>query len=168
MNAPRVPEGFLEVGRIGKPHGVKGDVFVTLTSDVEERRRIGACFVVTSGSERRTLEIASIRPQADRFVVHFVGVDDRTGAEHLTNTFLYAEPVADDGALWVHQLVGSHVIDVDGRDWGRCVAVVENPAHHILELDDGMLVPVPFVESCDGTTTVIRPPEGLREALKPE
>ena len=168
MNAPRVPEGLLEVGRIGKPHGVKGDVFVSLTSDVIERRRVGSTFVVSSGNETRVLEIVSIREQADRYVVHFDGVDDRTAAEHLTNKFLYAEPVADASALWVHQLVGSRVVDVDGGDWGRCVAVVENPAHHILELDDGMLVPVPFVESCDGTTTVIRPPEGLREALKAE
>lgn len=163
-----MPEGLLEVGRIGKPHGVKGDVFVTLTSDVEQRRSVGSAFVVTVGTDTRALEIASIRAQGDRHVVHFVGVDDRTAAEHLTNKFLYAEPVADDSALWVHQLVGSRVVDVDGGDWGRCVAVVENPAHHILELDDGMLVPVPFVESCDGTTTVIRPPEGLREALKAE
>lgn len=163
-----MPEGLLEVGRIGKPHGVKGDVFVSLTSDVEQRRRVGSRFVVTVGNDTRMLEIASIRAQSDRHVVHFVGVDDRTAAEHLTNKFLYAEPVADDSALWVHQLVGSRVVDVDGGDWGRCVAVVENPAHHILELDDGMLVPVPFVESCDGTTTVIRPPEGLREALRAE
>ncbi len=163
-----MPEGLLEVGRIGKPHGVKGDVFVSLTSDVDERRRVGARFEVTSGDRTLTLEIASLRAQGDRYVVHFVGVDDRTGAEHLTNKFLYAAPVADDSALWVHQLVGSRVVDVDGGDWGRCVAVVENPAHLILELEDGMLVPVPFVESCDGDTTVIRPPQGLREALTAE
>ena len=168
MNAPGVPDGLLEVGRIGKPHGVRGDVFVTLTSDVDQRRRAGATFVVTVANQPRTLQVESVRPQGDRYVMHFAGVDDRTAAEHLTNKFLYAEPVTDESALWVHQLVGSRVVDVDGNDWGRCVSVVENPAHHILELDDGMLVPVPFVESCDGTTTVIRPPEGLREALRAE
>lgn len=163
-----MPDGLLEVGRIGKPHGVKGDVFVSFTSDVDQRREIGSTFVVATGAEHRTLEIGSIRAQADRHVVHFVGVDDRTSAEHLTNKFLFAEPIDNDSALWVHQLVGSRVVDVDGIDWGRCISVVDNPAHHILELEDGMLVPVPFVESCDGTTTVIRPPEGLREALKSE
>ena len=93
------------------------------------------------------------------------GVDDRNDAEKLTNKFLYAEPISDDDALWVHQLIGSTVVDVDGDTWGRCIGVLNNPAHDILEIEGGLLVPVPFVESCDGATTVIRPPAGLREAL---
>ena len=161
-----MPEGLLEVGRIGKPHGVKGDVFVSLTSDVEQRRRVGSRFVVTVGNDTRMLEIASIRAQSDRHVVHFVGVDDRTAAEHLTNKFLYAEPVVDESALWVHELIGARVVDDAGEEWGTCVAVLDNPAHQLLELEDGVLVPLPFVESCDGTVTRIRPPEGLREALR--
>lgn len=165
MSAPHPPEGLLEVGRIGKPHGVKGDLFISLTSDVEERHQPGASFVVVSGSEYRTLVISTVRPQQDRFVVHFDGVDDRDVAEKLTNKFLYAEPVADEAALWVHELIGSRVVDVDGELWGRCIGVLNNPAHEILEIEGGLLVPVPFVESCDGETTIIRPPAGLREAL---
>lgn len=156
------------MGRIGKPHGVKGDVFVSLTSDVEQRRRVGATFVVMVANEPRTLRVTTVRPQADRHVMHFEGVDDRNAAEHLTNKFLYAEPVVDESALWVHQLIGSRVVDDADEEWGVCTAVIDNPAHQLLELEDGVLVPLPFVESCDGTVTRIRPPQGLREALRPE
>lgn len=165
MNTQQPPDGLLEVGRIGKPHGVKGDVFISLTSDVEQRHSVGAEFVVIASGVEKRLVIETVRPQQDRFVVHFAGLNDRNDAEKLTNKFLYAEPVNDDDALWVHQLIGSTVVDADGTVWGTCTGVLNNPAHEILEIEGGLLVPVPFVESCDGTTTVIRPPEGLREAL---
>ncbi len=168
MTSPLPPEGLLEVGRIGKPHGVKGDVFVTFTSDVEQRRQVGARFIVITGKDHKELVTETIRAQADRFVVHFHDVADRTAAEALTNKFLYAEPLNEGDALWVHELIGSTVIDVDGDTWGTCVAVVSNPAHDIVELDNGLLIPIPFVESCDGDVTIIRPPAGLREALSGE
>lgn len=165
MSIQQPPDGLLEVGRIGKPHGVKGDVFISLTSDVPQRQSVGAEFVVITGGVEKRLVIESIRPQQDRFVVHFEGLNDRSDAEKLTNKFLFAAPIDDDEALWVHQLIGSLVVDVEGNTWGTCTGVLNNPAHEILEIEGGLLVPVPFVESCDGVTTVIRPPEGLREAL---
>ena len=168
MSTQQPPDGLLEVGRIGKPHGVKGDVFISLTSDVPQRHVVGAEFVVVAAGELRQLVIAAIRPQQDRFVAHFEGVDDRNEAEKLTNKFLFAVPIDDDDALWVHQLIGSQVVDVNGEPWGTCIGVLNNPAHDILEIEGGLLVPIPFVESCDGVTTVINPPAGLREALAGE
>ena len=67
----------------------------------------------------------------------------------------------DDSSLWVHQLIGSEVIEVSGTPRGRCIAVIANPAHDLLELADGSLVPVPFVVSCRDGVTTIDPPEGL-------
>lgn len=110
--------------------------------------------------------VATSRPQQDRFVVHFEGVDDRTGAEQLTNKVLYAEPLDDPDALWVHQLIGSSVVDTKGADWGTCKGVIDNPAHLILELSTGVLVPIPFVVSSKDGVTVIDPPEGLAELLE--
>lgn len=161
----QVPHGLLEVGRIGKPHGVRGDLFISLTSDVEERRAVGATFTVTEGGGTRNLTVVSIRPQQDRWVVHFEGIDDRNAAEKLVNKFLYAEPVSESDALWVHELIGSQVVDQQGSKWGTCTGVLHNPAHDLLEIDNELLVPLPFVISCDGTTTVIHPPEGFREVL---
>jgi 16S rRNA processing protein RimM len=168
LSALTPPDGLLEVGRIGKPHGVRGDLFISLTSDVQSRHAVGATFTIVELAGRRTLTIATVRPQQDRFVVHFEGIDDRNDAEKLTNKFLYAEPVESEDGLWVHQLIGSNVVDIAGEAWGTCTGVLQNPAHDILEIEGGLLVPAPFIVSTDGDTTVINPPAGLREALSGE
>ena len=159
------PDGLLEVGRIGKPHGVRGDLFLSLTSDLPQRRVVGAQLIIVESAGLRVLTITSSRPQQDRWVVHFEGVDDRNVAEKLTNKFLYAEPVEGAEGLWVHQLIGSVVKDTTGTSWGVCSGVLNNPAHDLLELESGVLIPMPFVLSCSEGITVIDPPEGLREAL---
>lgn len=156
---------MLEVGRIGKPHGIGGDLFVGLSTDRLERLHTGSVLVARIGSGPRTSEreltVERSRPQGDRWVVHFAGVDTRTDAERLVNAVLTAEPVEDPDALWVHDLIGSRVVDLAGRDHGTCVAVIDNPAHAILELSGGGLVPVPFVVSNVGGVITIDPPEGL-------
>ena len=159
------PDGLLEVGRIGKPHGVRGDLFLSLTSDLVQRREVGAQLIILDSSGKRTLTITSSRPQQDRWVVHFEGIDDRNAAEKLTNKFLYAAPIDGAEGLWVHQLIGSEVEDTSGVSWGICTGVLNNPAHDLLELESGVLIPMPFVLSCDEGITVIDPPAGLREAL---
>ena len=153
---------MLEVGKIGRPHGVKGDLVVSFTSDVESRREPGSRLVISSSSGPVELTVVTCRVHGDRHVVHFAGVDDRTAAERLVNKVLLAAPVdADDDTLWVHELIGSRVVDASGREWGRCVSVIANPAHDILEISNGALVPAVFVVSCSNGTTVIDPPEGL-------
>ena len=143
-------------------------MFVSFTSDVESRRRVGARLWTTDDASGEPLVISSVRPQADRHVVHFEGIDSREAAATLTNRLLHAEPVEDPDALWIHQLIGSMVKDRTGVEWGTCVSVVQNPAHDLLELSDGVLVPMPFVVETDGETTLIDPPEGLRQLTDAE
>jgi 16S rRNA processing protein RimM len=95
--------------------------------------------------------------------VRFAGIGDRTAAERFTDSRLFAAPIDDPAALWVHELVGANVVEVDGTERGRCLAVVENPAADLLELDTGALVPMSFVVTfADGVVT-IDPPDGLFE-----
>jgi 16S rRNA processing protein RimM len=161
------PEGhLLEVGRIGRAHGIKGDVFVDLTSDRTERAQVGSRLF----AQGRWLVVAASSRSGERWRVHFEGVDDRTAAEALTGATLHAEPIDDPDALWVHHLVGARVVETDGTERGRCIAVVDNPAADLLELDSGALVPVTFVTDLDrapgGTTVTIDPPEGLFELFE--
>lgn len=135
---------------------------VSFTSDVASRREPGSRLTVSSSTGPTELTVESCRLHGERHVVHFVGVDDRTAAERLVNKILLAAPVETDAdTLWVHELIGSRVVDASGREWGRCVSVLANPAHDILEVSNGALVPVVFVVSCHDGTTVIDPPEGL-------
>jgi 16S rRNA processing protein RimM len=100
-------------------------------------------------------------PHQHRWIVAFAGVADRSAAETLRGATLLAEPIDDPDALWVHELIGSDVIDTGGTRRGRVIAVVANPASDLLELDSGALVPARFISSRTPGQIVIDPPDGL-------
>ncbi len=148
----------LEIGRIAKPHGLLGECIVALTTDrIDERCRPGQVWWMGD----RALEVTAVRPHQHRWLVSFEGVYDRDSAQALAGEVLTAEGIEDPEALWVHDLVGSEVRDRAGVTHGRVVAVMDNPAHPILELDTGALVPTVFVVSCTDGVTVVDPPVGL-------
>jgi 16S rRNA processing protein RimM len=148
-----------EVGRIGRAHGVNGQVYVSLLTDRVERVAPGARLLAGA----QWLTVAESRVQQQRWLVRFDGIDDRTSAEKLTNSTLMAEPLSDvdDDALWVHDLIGSRVVDQHGIDRGVCVAVIDNPAHDMIELESGTLVPVTFVVGCHDGVATVDAPDGL-------
>jgi 16S rRNA processing protein RimM len=148
---------LLTVGRIGKPHGLKGQLHVDLTTDRTERLTPGTRLL--AGEE--WLEVETSARHGRGWLVRFIGVDDRTGAERVANRSLRAESIDDPDALWVHDMVGAEVVEINGVSRGRCTAVIANPAHDIIELDSGFLVPVTFVVGMTDGVITIDPPEGL-------
>jgi 16S rRNA processing protein RimM len=154
------PDGLLEVGRFGRPHGLAGEIYVSLSTDRDERLAKGSR--LWAG---RWLNVAWSKRTADRWVVSLVDHDDRTSVESLVNRTIWAEPIDDPQAVWVHQVIGAEVREIDGRDRGRCVAVVANPADDLLELDTGALVPARFVtgvvEEGDRFVVLVDAPSGL-------
>jgi 16S rRNA processing protein RimM len=94
----------------------------------------------------------------------FEGVHTREAAEDLKGTVLLGEPIEDPDEVWVHDLIGSQVIDQNGVDRGCVVGVIENPASDLLELDTGGLVPMGFVVSSErGRPIEVDVPDGLFE-----
>ena len=89
---------LLEVGRVTKPHGLRGEVVVELISDRAERMAPGSVLQTGAGP----LTVVSAVPRGGRWVVTFAGVADRDGAEALRGVVLSAEPIDDPSALWVH------------------------------------------------------------------
>ena len=149
---------MLEVGRIDRPHGVKGDVLVSLTSNRVERVAPGAVLHTPS----RVLTVEASRPHKNRYIVVFEGVRSREQAEEIQGSVLSAEPIDAPDELWVHELVGATVIDQDEVARGVVVRLLENPASDLLELDSGGLVPVRFVVSVDpGVEIRVDVPDGL-------
>jgi 16S rRNA processing protein RimM len=130
-----------------------------LHTDRPERTTPGA--VLHAGD--RTLVVASARPHQGRWLVRFEGVTDRNGAEELRGATLVGEPLDDpgEGRIWVHELVGEEVRDVHGNTLGRVSAVQANPAHDLLELHDGTLVPIVFVVDRAPGVVVVDLPDGL-------
>lgn len=151
-------DGLVEVGRTGRAHGVRGEISVHLVTDRTERLDVGARLLV--GATWCT--VRSARRTNDRWLVALEGIDDRDAAARLAHLPLRAEPLDErEDGLYVDELIGAEVVEVGGTARGRCVAVVANPAHDLLELADGSLVPVVFVVGIESGVITIDPPEGL-------
>jgi 16S rRNA processing protein RimM len=119
--------------------------------------------VVRAGRPFGGPEPAGRAPRGRRWLVAFEGVTDRDGAEALRGAILEGEPLDDlpEGEWWVHDLVGAEVVDLAGRGLGRIEAVEANPAHDLLVLEGGRLVPIVFVVETAPGRVVVDPPAGL-------
>lgn len=149
---------LLDVGRVVRAHGLRGEVVVDLWSDRMERLAPGSVL----STDRGDLEVRSSRPHQGRHLVELVGVVDRGGAERLRGLVLRAPPLEESGVLWVHELVGAEVVTPDGRVLGRVEAVEPNPASDLLVLEGGGLVPLRFVtDHLPGERVTVDVPEGL-------
>ena len=162
MGAPGTGDRLV-VGRVGRAHGLRGEVAVRFSSNRPERSAPGSVLY----ADERELVIDAARPHQGRMLVHFRGIDDRTAAEALQGLELSGAPLTgaeaalDDDELWVHEVVGAEVRDRNGAVVGRVVAVEANPAHDLLVLDGGALVPMVFVVEQREGAVVIDPPDGL-------
>jgi 16S rRNA processing protein RimM len=148
---------LLQVGRITKPHGIRGEVIVELVTDRSERVAPGS---VLQGSERAFVVLAAT-PHQGRWIVQFDGVDSREAAEAVRGVVLSAEALDDPDAFWVHELIGATVVDTDGTERGRVISVVANPASDLLELEGGALVPLRFVTARTEGRIEVDVPVGL-------
>ena len=148
---------MLEVGRVTKAHGVRGEVVVALVTDRLERVAPGT--VLFAGD--RSLRIVESRPHQKHHIVSFEGVQTREAAEALHGMVLLAEPLEDDDELWVHELIGSAVVNTAGDRLGVIESVQANPASDLLVLDTGALIPVVFILSHDDGAVLVDLPEGL-------
>lgn len=111
-------------------------------------------------TDRGPLTVVEANPHQHRWRVRFEGFASREDVEPLHGLVLRAEAVDDPDVWFVHELIGLPVVLTDGTEIGTCVSIIANPAHDLVELDDGRLVPLPFVVDV-GEAIEIDPPEGL-------
>ena len=148
---------LLEVGQITKPHGLKGEVIVKLSTNHDERVAPGTVLETDRGP--MTIETSS--PHQHGWIVRFSGMTTREAAEAARGLILRAEPMDLPDELWVHEAIGAEVVDTAGVALGRCVSVEANPASDLIVLDGGGLIPMRFVVSHTPGRLVVDPPAGL-------
>ncbi|MHB1087452.1 MAG: ribosome maturation factor RimM [Acidimicrobiales bacterium] len=150
----------LEVGRIVKAHGLRGQVIVDLWTDRSERLATGTELLTDKGA----IVVLAAAAHQDRYIVTFDLIKTREDAEAWRGVVLSAPRIDDDDVIWIDQLFGAQVYDESGVQRGVVVDVESNPASDILVLDNGALVPLTFVTNVEANVRVdVDVPEGLFE-----
>ena len=126
-----VPPGYVAIGRVGAPWGVRGAVRVVPLTDSRELFAPGRG--VTVSGQRRT--IASARWQKGIVSLRLSGTDDREAAEALRGRLL---AVAEsellplpEGQYYRFQLIGLAVVSTDGEELGRVTDVLSTGANDV-------------------------------------
>ena len=164
----------LVVARIGRAHGIKGQVTVEVRTDEPETRLAPGAPLLTDPASAGPLTIADARWHSGRLLLSFQGVSDRTGAEALRGTLLIAEidpeqTPEDPAEYYDHQLVGLAVVLADGTPVGELTSIAHLPSQDLLTVTrpDGTEVLVPFVTGIvpeidlKQKRAVLTPPPGL-------
>ncbi len=169
----------LVVGRVGRPHGIRGDLTVQVHTDDPDLRFAAGSVLATEPAARGPLTVSASRWHSGRLLVRFAGYTDRGQAEELRGTLLVMDsaevgPAADPEEFHDHELIGLDVLTLAGEP----VGVVSDVLHQgqdllVIQAREGqpaaehgeVLVPfvaaiVPEVDVAAGRL-VIDPPPGL-------
>ena len=179
------PDRLLLIGRVGKPHGVRGEVKVRPETDDPERyvdlERVWVGASPETATERVLDGVRFQYPKGRTVILlGFQGIDTVEDVEAFRGLDVYALqdelPALEDGEVYVHDLIGLAVWDVDDADQARdeigTVRDVYEGAQllYAIQRPDGSEVLLPDVEAfvaeidLEGKRLLIRPPEGLWEA----
>ncbi|MFE2441250.1 ribosome maturation factor RimM [Stenotrophomonas sp. NPDC087984] len=171
----------LVVARIGRAHGIKGEVTVEVRTDEPELRLGPGAVLTTEPASAGPLTIESGRVHSGRLLLRFEGVRDRSGAEELRNILLIAEVdpeelPEDPEEFYDHQLIDIDVVTVDGTEVGRISEISHLPYQDLLivKRPDGGEVMIPFVSEfvpeidLEAQRAVIDPPPGLLDEAEAE
>ena len=160
--------GHLIAGEIGKPHGIRGDVYVVAISDDPHRFAPGSELIHADG---RHLIVENSRRHANRLLVKFEGIDTRDAAETLKGGLFVAQEhlrQLDQGEFWEHELIGCKVRTVDGEKVGEIDRIIPGAAQDLLAISTPVgerLVPLvkEIVVMIDpaGREVIVDAPEGL-------
>ena len=153
---------WIEVGRVSRAHGVRGEVRVTSGSDNPQRFVEGSVMYARlpgvdssdrRGQERMRLTIGSVRGMPDTPILAFREIESREAAESLRGQILEVReaelPSLGEDEFYSFDLEGLVVKDDNGRVVGRVTEVMDSPAHGLLSvgLESGDTVLVPFVSA---------------------
>jgi 16S rRNA processing protein RimM len=166
---------LLAVGRIGRAHGIRGEVSVEIRTDDPGARFAPGSSLATDPEGVGPLTVEAVRTHTGRLLVRFAGYEDRTAAETLRGTLLLVDsadipPTGDPEEFHDHELIGLIAVTTDGAEVGEVVDVQHSGQDLlVVRRSDGGDVLVPFVGAIvseidvPGGRVVIDPPPGLLE-----
>ena len=153
MPASRRDPKYLILGKIVRPHGIRGEVRVRLLTDYPERiADLPLVYLGTDpySSKTRSVELEHIRFHQDYGLIKFKNIHDRNDADLLRKQFVmidleHAVPLEED-EVYFYQLIGLLVRSNDGEDLGTVTEIMETGANDVYMLDSPvygkLLIPI--------------------------
>jgi len=147
------PQGeplFLAVGRLGRPHGVRGEVVLILLTDFPERLQPTA--EVFLSEEHVPVQIRSRRENQNHLLLKFDGYDTPEAVAELRNQLLFVRaddrPVLPEGEYYHHQIIGLQVIDEQGKSLGEVTDILSTGSNdvYIIQPESGPEILLPATE----------------------
>jgi len=161
----------LTVARLGKPHGLRGEIALELRTDIPDERLADGTVLETVPASAGPLTVEYTRTAGDRWYAAFVEIPDRTAAEAARGVELVVEASGSDeeDAWYPHELAGLRAELADGAVVGTVEGLEHLPAHDVLVVREtgGERTLVPFVRAIvptvdvAGGRVVLTPPGGL-------
>jgi 16S rRNA processing protein RimM len=165
---------LVTVGRVGRPHGVRGELTIEVRTDEPERRFAVGAVLVTDSEECPRVIVEGTRWHQSTLLLTLAGIGDRNQAESLRNVILQVDVDAlekpeDEDEYYDHQLKGMQVVTEDGTLIGTVTDVAHLPAQDVLVIagDHDRELFVPFVREIvpvvdvESRSITITPPPGL-------
>lgn len=134
MNSERArPDRYLTVGRVVRPHGVRGALLVEPVSDRIRSIQAGMDILLSEGEE--TYTVIDLHPHKQRYLVKLESCRDREQAEQLRGAQLLVAlhdlPPLEEGVYYYWQILDMNVHTVDGEELGQVVEIIETGANDV-------------------------------------
>ena len=167
---------FVNVGKIVKPHGIRGEVSIAPTTDWPEQFQAGQSFrIYKTGSEPKQIVFEKVRNHHPQLIAKLKGVDSRNGAETLRGWYLQvtaqSRPVLPENEFYVSDLIGLRAVTKENVDLGILTDVLQHTGQDLYVISrDGKETLIPAVKefisevNLKERVIVINPIEGLIES----
>jgi 16S rRNA processing protein RimM len=164
---------YLTVGRIIRPHGLKGQVEIAPLTDAPERFKAGSKFKLAPPTgDRADIKLRDVAQKKNRLIAGIEGSDSREAVEELLGRELMipeSEGEKPDDSYWQHDIIGCDVRTTDGRDLGKVREILRTGPNDLYVVGDEKQYYVPAVKQVvksidiEGRLIVIEPIPGLLE-----
>jgi 16S rRNA processing protein RimM len=169
-----VGENFIAIGRVSKPHGVKGEIRIAYFNPEDTRFFSHYHMIFLQGDEGspQGYRLISVRPQKRFILAQLEGIRTKEEAEQLRGKVVLIDPAAlpslEGGEYYWHDILGMRVVTDKGSDVGEVMEIVPTGSNDVYVVQKGkkeFLIPatkeVIISIDTEARTMVIRPLEGL-------
>lgn len=169
-------DNYVLIGRVNKPHGIKGELKITPFSDDPDKLAGYKTLFLTSAGKSGHLQkhhLLKVRNQVNYAVISLSGINSRDKAEELKGSSIWVArdelPLLSESEYYWYDFMGRDVFTRQGKYLGKVSNLISNGPHDVLVISEARgreyMIPVcdDFVEDPDKEKDriIVSPPEGL-------